>query len=131
MERRAFLTLSGQTAMLALAAGVAKSSAVRPPDEPLTQAGVEQRVSTVIEAYDAQGNHRTGSEVDRQSGGWLAGEVRRLGVQPVLEPFRFNRVDLRSCYLRIADRRIDGVPLFDAGFTASKRGDGRAWSAWQ
>ena len=39
---------------------------------------LEQRVATVIQAYDAQGNHRTGTEVDRASGGWLTEEVRRL-----------------------------------------------------
>jgi hypothetical protein len=40
-----------------------------------------------------------------------------MGVESVLEPFTLNRIDLRTCYLRIADRRIDAVPLFDAGFT--------------
>jgi hypothetical protein len=40
-----------------------------------------------------------------------------LGAEPELEPFALNRVDPQSCYLRIADRRIDGVPLFDATFT--------------
>src|SRR4029453_8617075 len=32
--------------------------------------------------------------------------------------------DLRSCYLRVADRRIDGVPLFDAGFTGPEGANG-------
>jgi hypothetical protein len=117
MERRAFLAVSGQTAMLAVAAGVAKSAGARQPEEtpPLTE--IEQRVAAVIETYDAQGNHRTGTQVDRQSGEWLASEIRRLRVEPVLEPFTLNRIVVRDCHLRVADRRIDAVPLFDAGFT--------------
>ena len=72
MDRRAFLTVSGQTAMLALSAGVAKSGGVQRGDEPPKLTEVERRVAAVIEAYDAQGNHRTGTQVDRQSGDWLA-----------------------------------------------------------
>ena len=117
MDRRVFLAVSGQTAMLAVAASVAKSAGARQPEEtpPLTE--IEQRVAAVIEAYDAQGNHRTGTQVDRQSAEWLANEIRRLRVEPVLEPFTLNRIVVRGCYLRVADRRIDAVPLFDAGFT--------------
>jgi Peptidase family M28 len=124
MERRAFLAVSGQTAMLAMAAGVAKSARLGQSEEPATLSTIEQRVAGVIEAYDAQGNHRTGTEVDRQSGEWLAAQLRQLGVKPVLEPFTLNRIDLRSCYLRVADRRLDGVPLFDARFTSAEGATG-------
>lgn len=69
MNRRVFLAVSGQTAMLALAGRAAKSAGVRPAEvTPTLLTAVEQRVAAVIEAYDAQGNHRTGSQVDRQSG---------------------------------------------------------------
>ena len=78
---------------------------------------VEQRVAEVIQAYDAQGNHRTGTEVDEASARWLADQVRQLGAEPSLEAFTLTRVAPQSCYLRIADRRIEGVPLFDAGFS--------------
>src|SRR5262249_21972584 len=78
---------------------------------------IEQRVATVVQTYDAQGNHRTGTDVDKKSGEWLAEEVRRLGVNASLDSFTLNRVDPQSCYLRVGNRRIDGVPLFDAGFT--------------
>jgi hypothetical protein len=117
MRRRAFLAFGSQTALLGLAAGVAKPHATNAYEEPSNQIDLEQRVATVIAAYDAQGNHRTGTMVDRQSAEWLAAQIRRLAVEPVLEPFTLDRIDLRSCYLRVADRRIDGVPLFDAGFT--------------
>ncbi len=103
--------------MFALAAGVAKVSATSADGEPPARIDVEPRVASVIAAYDAQGNHRTGTAVDRRSGEWLAAQIRRLRVEPLLEPFTLDRVELRSCYLRVADRRIEGVPLFDAGFT--------------
>ena len=43
--------------------------------------------------------------------------MQRLGVESSLEPFALSRVDPQSCYLRIGNRRIDGIPLFDAAFT--------------
>jgi hypothetical protein len=90
-----------------------------PPD------GLEQRVAAVIQTYDSQGNHRTGTEVDKASAEWLAKQVQKLGIEPSLEPFTLSRVDPQLCYLRIGDRRIDGVPLFDAGFTAVEDVRGR------
>lgn len=126
MKRRAFLVAGSQMAAFALAARAAE------PDEltarlesPVQPDGLEQRVAAVIEAYDAQGNHRTGSEVDKLSGEWLAGEIQRLGVRPSLEPFILDRVDPLQCYLHIGGRRIGGVPLFDAGFTQSEGVHGR------
>jgi len=124
MRRRAFLAFGSQTALLGLVGGVAKSHAMSAYEEPPNQIDSEQRVANVIAAYDAQGNHRTGTVVDRQSAEWLAAQIRRLGVEPVLEPFTLDRIDLRFCYLRVADRRIDGVPLFDAGFTGPEGANG-------
>src|SRR6267378_1608259 len=118
MERRMFLVRGCQTLVCALAAHATESSLETSQRQSQDSSDtVEQRVATVIQAYDAQGNHRTGTGVDKMSGEWLAGEVRRLGVSPSLEPFTFSRVDPQLCYLRIGGRRIDGVPLFDSGFT--------------
>jgi hypothetical protein len=118
MKRRAFLAVGGQTATFALASAIASSDWLRAAEEPPTSPdGPELRVARVIQAYDAQGNHRTGTEVDRKSAEWLTRQVRALGVEPSLEPFALSRIDPQSCYLRVAGRRIDGVPLFDAGFT--------------
>lgn len=120
MERRMFLVRGGQTLVCALAAHATEPS-VRTNQGQSQGASdtVEQRVAAAIQAYDAQGNHRTGTDVDRESAEWLANEVRGLGVTPSLEPFTLNRIDPKSCYLRIGGRRIDGVPLFDTGFTDS------------
>ena len=76
-----------------------------------------QRVSRWIEAYDRQGIHRTGTVGDSHSAGWLAGEARKFGVQPALESFALNRVDPLDCFVELAAKRIEGVPLFDSAFT--------------
>jgi hypothetical protein len=86
---------------------------------------LEQRIAYVLAAYDAQGNHRTGTSSDNASAEWLARQVQQLGAKPELEPFALSRVDPQSCHLRIADRRIDGVPLFDANFTDAEGVRGR------
>jgi hypothetical protein len=118
MNRRTFLVVSGQGAISTLATRVTSASATSISQQLSALIDLERRLARVIEAFDAQGNHRTATEVDRQSGEWLAAQVQRLGVDAVLEPFTLKRIDLRSCYVRVADRRIDSVPLFDAGFTS-------------
>jgi hypothetical protein len=119
MNRRAFLEDSCRTVTFALVAGAARTERLAALEQPqMLPDGVEQRVAAVIQTYDAQGNHRTGTQVDEASAEWLANQVRKLGAEPSLESFPLNRVDPQLCYLRIGDRRLDGVPLFDAGFTA-------------
>jgi hypothetical protein len=82
---------------------------------------LEERLAAVVEAYDRQGLHRSATDIDHQSAEWLVDCARELGVRATLEPFDLDRVDPQPSFLRVADRRIDGVPLFDAAFTA---GDG-------
>ena len=78
---------------------------------------MQQRIGTVIRAYAEQGFHRTGTAVDRRSGEWLANEVRQIGLEPMLEAFSLNRVDPVGASLVVNDRTIEGLPLFDGGFT--------------
>ena len=126
MNRRTFLAVGTRTATLALAAGAPRTEWSPPLEPPQISAdGIEQRVAAVIQAYDAQGNHRTGTAIDKASGEWLANQVRKLGAEPSFEAFTLSRVDPQSCYLRVADRRIDAVPLFDAGFTDAEGVRGR------
>jgi hypothetical protein len=80
---------------------------------------VQQRIGAVIHAYESQGFHRTGTDVDRRSGDWLAGEVRRTGAEPTLEPFSLSRVDPVAASLAVNGRTIEGLPLFDGGFTSA------------
>src|SRR5436190_5846025 len=84
MNRRAFLAAGGRTlALAASAAQVERSTALEPPQS--SPDGVEQRVAAVIQAFDSQGNHRTGTDVDKASAEWLANRVRESGAQPSLE----------------------------------------------
>ena len=126
MKRRALLVNGSQAFVFVLAARATPSSLLFPQQE--SQASLdklEQRIAAAIQAYDAQGNHRTGTDVDRASAEWLASEMRRSGAEPLLEPFTFSRIDPQSCYLRVAGRRLDSLPLFDAGFTGPEGVHGR------
>ena len=79
---------------------------------------VQQRIGAVIRAYEEQGFHRTGTDVDRISGDWLADEVRQIGLEPALEEFSLSRVDPVGASLVVNGRTIEGLPLFDGGFTS-------------
>jgi hypothetical protein len=52
----------------------------------------ERRIAACIEAYDAQGWHRTGTDVDVASGKWLASEAVAVGLETELEPYTLDRV---------------------------------------
>ena len=125
MHRRAFLAAGGCTAVATLAATTGGPNLLFARDRTPSSDALEQRIADVIAAFDAQGNHRTGTPVDNASAEWLARQVQQLGAEPELEPFALSRVDPQSSYLRIADRRIDGVPLFDATFTDGEGVRGR------
>lgn len=80
---------------------------------------MRRRIGAIIHAYQEQGFHRTGTDVDRISGNWLADEVREIGLQPALEDFSLSRVDPVDASLVVNDRRMEGLPLFDGTFTSS------------
>ena len=80
---------------------------------------VQQRIGAVIHAYAQQGLHRTGTEVDRISGDWLADAVRQIGLEPAREEFSLSRVDPVEALLAVNGRRIEGLPFFDGGFTGA------------
>ena len=114
--RREFLVLGGQSAVLALAACATKTPP-RLADDGVAESSPERRIAAVVQAYDGQGNHRTATDGDIASANWLIAESRKAGADALLESFDLSRVDPRACYVSTASRRIDGVPLFDAGFT--------------
>lgn len=78
---------------------------------------MQQRIGALIRAYEGQGIHRTGTDVDRMSGDWLADEVRALGPEPAREEFPLSRVDPVAASLKVNGRTIEGLPLFDGTFT--------------
>jgi hypothetical protein len=111
MSRRRWMSM----AACAIGAGILPSRLLARQQGSL--ADLTARISRVIGDYGQQGFHRTGTDVDRRSGDWLYEEVRRLGLAPAREPFELDRIDPERCHLAIGDRRIDGLPLFDAAFT--------------
>jgi hypothetical protein len=79
---------------------------------------VQQRIGAVIRAYEEQGFHRTGTDVDRISGDWLVNQVSEIGLEAKREGFSLSRVDpVRAC-LVVNGRTIEGLPLFDGAFTS-------------
>lgn len=88
----------------------------------------ENRIRKIIHAFENQGFHRTATSVDRLSGNWLRDEVRAAGLTGSLESFSIQRVDPLVASLIVGDRRIDGIPLFDAGFTTEHGIRGRLGS---
>jgi hypothetical protein len=74
-------------------------------------------IAEIIEEYDSQGFHRTGTVVDRVSALWLVGRIQQLGLEAVLEKFPLSRVDPVQAYIQIGERRVEGVPMFDGTFT--------------
>jgi hypothetical protein len=83
------------------------------------------RLARVVREYDAQGIHRTATDVDEASANGLAGQLQAIGVETKLEAFPIHRIDLEETYFDIDGRRIGGVPLFDAGFTDTAGVGGR------
>ena len=111
MTRRDWLCLAGQATLLA-------------QDNPAPRDS-QKRVAHIIRAYEEQGFHRTGTKVDQISGDWLAAEVRQSGLTPAREIFTISRVDPVTASLSITGRRIEGVVLFDGGFTDAAGVSGR------
>src|SRR5690242_9833086 len=118
MKGRDLLLSGGRMAVSVLAANASRDGILLCQKAPAaSHEALEQRVASVLQAYDAQGNHRTGTEIDNASAEWLADQARQYGADVSLEAFPLSRIDPQSCYLRIVGRRIDSVPVFDAGFS--------------
>ena len=81
---------------------------------------MNERVARCIREYDSQGWHRTGTGVDLLSARWLAREVENIGPEPRLEPFRLQRISPLKNRLEVDGDVIEGLPLFDGGFTESE-----------
>lgn len=86
---------------------------------------MSRRIARFIAAYDAQGIHRTGTEVDHASGRWLAREVEALGLEAHLDGLTLSRVDVQTASVTVGQRRVDGLPLFDGSFTGADGVEGK------
>lgn len=75
------------------------------------------RIGEIIEAYDKQGIHRTGTDVDKVSADWLAGEFAALGVTPERSTYGLDRVDVVTATAMVEGETLEGLPRFDGGAT--------------
>lgn len=131
VTRRMFLTLSsGACASRNLFASptAANTYHLTSPTRQHNQA-MRERIARVIQEYDEQGNHRTGTDVDNRSARWLANLVGQIGHHAALEPFRLIRIDPGSCYLQTGERHVGGLPMFDGTFTNGHALAGRLGNA--
>src|SRR6478672_1895799 len=82
-----------------------------------TAADRKRRISDLIHTYDGQGIHRTATIVDNASADWLRQLGAVAGGEAHLNAFQLRQVDIRAAYVEVDGQRIEGVPLFDGGFT--------------
>ena len=66
-----------------------------------------------IRAYERLGIHRTGWGADDAAAHWLVEELAAIGIEGQVEQFEFPQLHIRRAELRIGDRAIPGVPLYD------------------
>ncbi len=85
----------------------------------------EERISRCIEVYDAQGFHRTGTDVDAASARWLLAEIQSLGYEAALEAYALSRIEVNQAFVEVAGKRSSGLPLFDGSFTDAAGISGR------
>jgi len=78
----------------------------------------EQRATAWLQAWDASGTHRTGTDGDAAGAAWLAQAAASLGAGVTIEQFALDRIDPVAAYLEIDGVRFDGVPVFDAPSTS-------------
>lgn len=76
-----------------------------------------QRISTIIQEYDSQGYHRTGTVTDHLSANWLIDKIRSIGLSAMKESFSLNRVNPITSHIKINDSIIEGLPMFDCLYT--------------
>jgi len=81
---------------------------------------MQERIASIIEEYDAQGDHRTGTEADARGAEWLAARIENLGVKSELDTFAFKRIQINTAGFRVGTLTIEGVPLFDCGLTGGE-----------
>ena len=73
-----------------------------------------------IRAWDAQAQHRTGTDGDRITSEVLMRRLANSDVQVEIVEFPFSRRVPKHCYVQTRAQRIEGIPLFDGGETQAE-----------
>ena len=81
---------------------------------------LHDNIAADIRAWDAIGNHRTGTDGDRDAAAWLAESCRQAGVAAVPSEFPLRRWLPGRCAVTVDGQVAKGVPLFDGGTTAAQ-----------
>jgi len=91
-----------------------------------TNQSLDQRITGYISDYDAQGIHRTGTEVDLKNAEWLSDLIRDFGLEATLNPLPLERIQVLKSEITVEGRQLEGVPMFDCeDYTDSKGITGR------
>ena len=77
-------------------------------------------IETDIRGWDAIIDHRTGTAGDHETAEWLADNIRKTGAKPIFDTFPFTCRVLRECAIIVGDKRAEGIPLFDGGYTSAE-----------
>ena len=91
---------------------------------PLTAGYESARIEARIQAFEDFGIHRTGWPADDATTDWLIEELATAGIEAEAERFSFPRVEVRPAAVVVGNDRIEGVPLYDGGFTEARGIDG-------
>ena len=80
----------------------------------------QNRIRHIVEDYDGQGWHRTGTRTNQHSALRLGERIKEIGVPSELESFEFTRVNPQQTFVEIDGDWVFGLPLFDGTFTGPK-----------
>src|SRR3954471_10638331 len=81
------------------------------PDE------AQARAARWLQAWDAQGIHRTGTIGGGAGAAWLGREAAALGAEFSIEEFTLDRLDPVQCFVELDRRQVEAGPVFDAPST--------------
>ncbi|MDH3644220.1 MAG: hypothetical protein OES38_19090 [Gammaproteobacteria bacterium] len=79
---------------------------------------MDKRLQRDVQAWDDIHEHRTGTPGDATTAEWLAREAHAAGAQTELDWFAFQRRVPGECSVSAGGRRVEGLPMFDGGFTS-------------
>ena len=80
-----------------------------------------ERISERIKTYESFGNHQPGSVGDDLTTAWLEHQLSEFGINAKTESFEFPLFEYNQAQLILNENIIDGIPMFDGGFTTNKK----------